>query len=194
MGAGQSIPTTLTRQKAFDLTRDTRGMMDVLLKYMLEEITVRDFLALSNPTECKKYVVFLANTLYKHFYELKITPVKDKQGVIAFRPVQELVKPSESESSEKQSLCLILAYFYTRIFQIYGALALTVIDDARALTDSGVLPYISENAKKGLIPRGYIPVTQSGGTRGDTIHSSTLGKFYFLNSYLLNEKDYARGY
>ena len=59
MGAGQSIPSTLTRQKVYDLTRDTRGLMDVILDYMLKEITVRDFLALSNPTECKKYVIFI---------------------------------------------------------------------------------------------------------------------------------------
>ena len=58
MGASQSIPSTLSRQKVFDLTRDTRATMDVILDYMLKEITVRDFLALSNPTECKKYVIF----------------------------------------------------------------------------------------------------------------------------------------
>lgn len=191
MGAGQSIPTTLTRQKAYELTRDTRGLMDVLLQYMLKEITVRDFLALSNPTECKKYVVFLANNLYKHFYELQIRPVKDKQGVIAFRPVSELTKPSESDEAERQSLCLVLAYFYTRIFQIYGALALTVIDDARALTDTGILPYLSESTRKGLLPKGYTPSTTTG---GGSIPAATLGNFNFLRSFLIDEKDPLRGY
>jgi hypothetical protein len=190
MGAGQSIPSTLTRQKAYELTRDTRGMMDVLLDYMLKEITVRDFLALSNPTECKKYVVFLANNLYKHFYELQIRPVKDKQGVIAFRPVSELTKPSESDEAERQSLCLVLAYFYTRIFQIYGALALTVIDDARVLTESGVLPYLTEGARKGLLPPGYRPYTSTGGA----IAAASLGNFNFLRSYLIDERDSLRGY
>ncbi len=190
MGAGQSIPTTLTRQKAFELTRDTRGMMDILLDYMLKEITVRDFLALSNPNECKKYVIFLANSIYKHFYELQIKPIKDKQGVIAFRPIKELTNPSEVDESERQSLCLILSYFYTRIFQIYGALALTVIDDVRVLSDSGALPYITESAKKGLLAPGYRPFTTSGGT----ISASGLGNFNFLRSYLFDERDPLRGY
>jgi len=190
MGAGQSIPSTLTRQKAFELTRDTRGMMDVLLDYMLKEITVRDFLALSNPTECKKYVIFLANSIYKHFYELQIKPVKDKQGVIAFRPIKELTNPAEVDESERQSLCLILAYFYTRIFQIYGALALTVIDDARILTDSGALPYLSESARKGLLAPGYRPYTSTGGA----ISAAALGNFNFLRSYLIDERDMTRGF
>ena len=198
MGAGQSIPSTLTRQKVFELTRDTRGLMDVLLEYMLKEITVRDFLALSNPTECKKYVIFMANNLYKHFYELQIVPVKDKKGVIAFRPVKELTNPPEEAESERQSLCLTLAYFYTRIFQIYGALALTVLDDSKFMMESGIVPLYGDTTKKGLLPPGYRPyVTMGGATSeitGGSIPSSTLGKFNFLRSYLYEDKDDRKGY
>jgi hypothetical protein len=187
MGAGQSIPSTLTRQKVFDLTRDTRGMMDVLLDYMLKELTVRDFLALSNPTECKKYVIFLANTLYKHFYELQIEPTKDKKGIIAFRPVKDLVAPTKEDESEKQTLCLTLAYFYTRIFQIYGALALTVLDDAKFMTDSGLLPTTQEGLTKTLQPPGYRTFITSGGAQPD---SRRLMDFAFLRSFLADEAFY----
>lgn len=187
MGAGQSIPKTLTREKAYELTRDTRAMMDVLLDYMLKEITVRDFLALSNPTECKKYVVFLANTLHKHFYELQIVPTKDKQGVIAFRPVKALVNPPEEEDNMRQSLCLTLAYFYTRIFQIYGALALTVLDDAKFMVDAGLVGQFGDTTKKGLIAPGYRPYIMTGGSAPD---SRKLGEFAFLRSFLADEDYY----
>ena len=190
MGAGQSIPSTLTRQKVYDLTRDTRSLMDVLLDYMLKEITVRDFLALSNPTECKKYVIFMANTLHKYFYELQIVPTKDKRGVIAFRPVKELVSPSqEGDSSERQSLCLTLAYFYTRIFQIYGALALTLIDDATYMSESGLISYYSDSSKQqGLLPPGFRSYTTMSG--GDLVQMNRdLGNFYFLNSALELERE-----
>jgi hypothetical protein len=198
MGAGQSISSTLTRQKVFELTRDTRGLMDVLLEYMLKEITVRDFLALSNPTECKKYVIFLANNLYKHFYELQIVPIKDKKGVIAFRPVKELVNPPENQESDRQSLCLTLAYFYTRIFQIYGALALTVIDDSKFMMESGIIPIYGDTTQRGLLPPGYRPYVTSGGAveRDDTgtIPASSLGNFNFLRGFLYNTKDTTKGY
>ncbi len=198
MGAGQSIPSTLSRQKVFELTRDTRATMDVILDYMLKEITVRDFLALSNPTECKKYVIFLANTLYKHFYELQITPVKDKKGVIAFRPIKELVNPKGEDEIERQRLCLTLSYFYTRIFQIYGALALTVLDDAKFIGDTGLLPSSKEGQDKLLAPPGYRPYITSGGAQPD---SRKLGDFAFLRAFMadeifypLNDKGYMTTY
>lgn len=187
MGAGQSIPSTLTRQKVFDLTRDTRGMMDVLLDYMLKELTVRDFLALSNPTECKKYVIFLANTLYKHFYELQIEPTKNKKGIIAFRPVKDLVAPTKDDENEKQTLCLTLAYFYTRIFQIYGALALTVLDDAKFMSESGLMPTTQEGITKTLQPPGYRTYITSGGAQPD---SRRLMDFAFLRPFLADETFY----
>ena len=199
MGSGQSIPSTLTRQKVFELTRDTRGLMDVLLEYMLKEITVRDFLALSNPAECKKYVIFMANNLYKHFYELQIVPIKDKKGVIAFRPVKELTNPPEDTENERQSLCLTLAYFYTRIFQIYGALALTVIDDSKFMMESGIIPLYGDTTKKGLLPPGYRPYVTLGGSiggelTGGSIPAATLGNFNFLRSYLYEDKDESKGF
>jgi hypothetical protein len=196
MGAGQSIPSTLTREKAFELTRDTRGLMNILLEYMLKELTVRDFLALSNPNECKKYVLFLANELHKHFYELQIAPTKDKRGVIAFRPVKEITSSDDSSDLSRQSLCLSLAYFYTRIFQIYGALALTLIDDAQYMSQSGLLPKYGD-ITRGLLPPGYKPYATMGGTvhmEGGTISASALGAFNFLRYFLIDEIDSTKGY
>jgi hypothetical protein len=190
MGTSQSIPSTLSRQKVFELTRDTRGLMDIMLEYMLKEISVRDFLALSNPTECKKYVIFLANSLNKHFYELQITPIKDKKGVIAFRPVKDLIK---DDDTEKQTLCLTLAYFYTRIFQIYGALALTVIDDANVISESGISSLSVDSIKRGvtgLVTPGYSSYMSKGGS----ISAATLGSFNFLRSFLIDDKDPQKGW
>ena len=179
MGTSQSIPSTLTRQKVFELTRDTRGMMDIMLQYMLKELSVRDFLALSNPTECKKYVIFLANNLYKHFYELEIVPTKDKKGILAFRPVKDLVK---DDVDEKQSLCLTLAYFYTRIFQLYGALALTLIDDANVISNSGITSIVTDRtAQKGLVTPGFERYRTSGGAPPP---AAALSNFNFLRSLL----------
>lgn len=162
MGTGQSIPDKLSRQKAYELTRNTRDIMDDLLKYMLERIGVRDFLALSNPTECNKYVIFLANNLSKHFYELKISPYKDKKDVIAFRPIKDFTdKPKDTREAkdaenDKRNACLTLAYFYTRIFQIYGALALTVIDDINLGVRTGISSIVTRDTiQRGLITPGY---------------------------------------
>jgi hypothetical protein len=187
MGAGQSLPSDLTHEKLFELTKDTRNIMNILLEYMLKEVTVRDFLALSDPSECKKYVLFKANTLHKYFYELQIVPTTDKRGVLAFRPVKELIAPQKEEAEkERQSLCLILAYYYTRIFQIYGALALTLIDDAQMTSKTGIMSIVEDDRYK-LIAPGQRQYVSSGGNNNWLESDSAkkyLSNFYFLNSFL----------
>jgi len=70
MGSSQSIgvPSTFTHEKLFELTKEPRLIMNYLLDYMLKEVTVRDFLLLSNPEQCNKYVLFMTNSLSKFFY------------------------------------------------------------------------------------------------------------------------------
>lgn len=196
MGAGPSVPSKLTRQDVYNLTKSTRDTMNVLLDYMLKEISIRDFYLLSNPSECKKYVLFLTNTLYKQFYELGIEVAKDRKGSLFFRPIKELVEVPESEKVERQSLCLILAYFYTRIFQIFGALALTLIDDANVMTSSGLLINSSTDNTRRLLAPGARPYVTMGGSaeiKGGA--GVDLGVFNFMRNYLdLNQYESTYGY
>jgi hypothetical protein len=157
---------------------------------MVKEIGIRDFYLLSNPTECKKYVLFLANNIYKSFYELGISPTKDKKGIIAFRSIKELTEIQESEKLEHQSLCLILSYFYTRIFQIFGALALTLIDDANIMSDRGLL--LDTYDKQRLLAPGMRPYITSGGMekqkggQGGGVLPD-FGVFNFIKSYIYSD-------
>jgi len=188
MGTGASVPSKLSRQSVYDLTKSTREMMNVILDYMLKEISIRDFYLLSNPNECKKYVLFLTNTLYKQFYELGIEVSKDKKGALFFRPIKELLEVPESEKVERQSLCLILAYFYTRIFQIFGALALTLIDDASIMSVNGLLVDTTTSRQR-ILPPGARPYITTGGAGVD------IGIFNFMRNYMnLTEYNGTYGY
>ena len=192
MGSSQSIgiPDNFTHESLFKLTEEPRLIMSYLLEYMLKEVTVRDFLLLSNPEQCSKYVLFMTNNISKFFYELKIQPIKEKSGVIAFRSIKDISTPqSDQEKTEKDSLCLILSYFYTRIFQIYGALALTLIDDINIMSSSGILSYMSKDGQQLLAP-GYRSYYTSGGD-----FSTDIGNFNFLRSFLTSSlNDNTGGY
>jgi hypothetical protein len=196
MGASASGP--LTHDKLFIETIETRGIMNILLDYMLKNITVRDFLALSNPTECKKYVLFMANRMNQQFYELKIAPERGKKDVIAFRSIKDLVAPDDRTDKEKQSLCLSLAYFYTRIFQIYGALALTLMDDINATRQYETATFLRMPAAQGdsLGTPGSAQVYLHGGMRGgaDLPSVIALDNFEFLRGYLRDERREPYGY
>ena len=127
------------RDKLLEATRDTRSIVDAILQYLLDEVKITDLAALSSQTDCKKYVIALAGTLNKLFFEINLAPEQGKDGIIYFRPVKDLAEPkTDSEKNNRQSLCIILSYFYVRIFQIFGALALTLMDDASAYTTSGI--------------------------------------------------------
>jgi len=138
---GSSVSEEIKKDKQQSLT--THYVMNTILNYMLKELSIRDFHALSNPSVCNKYVLFMANNMYKHFYDIQLFPYRNEKRVLLFRKVEDLVNPSDEE---RQSLCLVLSYYYVRIFQIYGALALTLIDDASFMTTSGLTSFSQQYA------------------------------------------------
>ena len=122
--------STASRETVLTATLPVRKVCDQILEMMLKDINVRDFYLMATKQECKRYVIFLANQMSKTFHSLRFAPARGAAGMIFFEPIDLLQKPSPEKQAERQSLCLFLAYFFVRIFQIYGALAITLIDDA----------------------------------------------------------------
>jgi hypothetical protein len=89
---------------------------------------------------------------------LKVEPKFGKKGEILFAPVSKLapglVKGREMDermrvlTEERNRQCMDVAYFYVRIFQIYAALALTVLD-ANPVRRSRSISYTSSAQKPG---------------------------------------------
>jgi hypothetical protein len=162
MGGGTSkpVPTTITRERLLKTTGKTREIIDIIFDFMIQNIQLRDFYSLSSPERCRRYVLFMANELYSKFIEFRIYPTLDKSGSIMFRKVDDLTNPPEPEKRRQQSICLHLAFFYVRIFQIYGALALTLLDDATYSQTSGVFG-LAKTRDGILPPPGSIPYLAS---------------------------------
>ena len=70
---------------------------------------------------------------------------------------------------QQQSLCLMIAYYYTRIFQIYGALALTLLDDVNDFSETQ--KHTQRTAPGFNMSGGKVPPDE-------------LGAFGFLSEYL----------
>jgi hypothetical protein len=141
MGASSSKELSTTyeadRRDIMSKTNNTQFICDKILNYMLKDINISDFLLLANKRECSRYVIFLANTIDQRFRVINIVPSKGPGGRLYFKPGKEVVEPKPEEIKERQSLCIFLAYFYVRIFQILGAIMLTVIDDVDIHVKSG---------------------------------------------------------
>lgn len=176
------------KDKLLEATRDTRSIIDAILQYLLDEVKITDLAALSSQTDCKKYVIALGGTLNKLFFEINLAPEQGKDGIIYFRSIKDLAEPkTDSEKNNRQSLCIILSYFYVRIFQIFGALALTLMDDASSYISSGVgdLTYGSVLQAPGKVPF-YVGGTINPVITGGDI--DRLGIFSFLKSDLDREE------
>jgi hypothetical protein len=168
MGLGSSRPSSMstpilrvapvTREQLLRSSDNPRRMINTMFNTMISKITPVDILKLGNPMQCKDYVFAMAETLDSLFKGLKIQPRKDKaSGVIVFQKVKEL----EKDTNESRRLCLQIAYFYIRIFQIFGALALTVVDDPGS---SSVFEAIQQQRRgpKAIPGRGFQPAFVGG--------------------------------
>ena len=115
----------LLRQDNLKKTYSSRAVVNNIFNYIMQHIDIKDFYKMSSPEECSKYIMLMTNSLDKYFNKIEVRPEQNK-GSISFKTITDLTKDRAAES---QSLCLAIAYFYTRILQIYGALAITVIDN-----------------------------------------------------------------
>ena len=187
---GGTTSVQLPYIKEFESKEGTKAIMNTMLKYMMENLTIKEFASLSDPATCKSYVLLKANLLSKYFYELRILPVTDgKTGIISFRKAKDLTDlPSGSKAEqEKQSLCLILSYYYTRIFQIYGALALTLIEDVKSFSTYAYAP------SDRFIAPGY-DVRQVPLMHGGAFDQTSAGDFFVLSSFIASGTPNLYGY
>jgi hypothetical protein len=76
-------------------------------------------------------MIFLtAKALEASFQKYMIAPAKGKDGFVYFRKIDDFKGRCRGQMTDPTtySVCVTIAMFYVRIFQIYGALALTILD------------------------------------------------------------------
>lgn len=120
--------------------KDSNKFTDDVLTLFFTNANLKKLLTLHDLAECPKFVFTTSSELDTLFQHIKIEPKKGKAGEILFAPISDLSPAAPGMSSEKinaetqeklhsrNELCTDISYFYIRIFQIYTALALTVID------------------------------------------------------------------
>jgi hypothetical protein len=166
MGAGASkAPPDITAKSL-----EAKRIAQEIFRFMISQMKFEEYLTLANPDQCKKYVILIADSLQKFFMKVKITPDKTKDGYIYFRKFDD-VKGSTPMS---QHYCMVIALFFVRIFQIYGALALSILD-----TDTNVYEFAHgggldelEAEDDGVQSGGGLPVLTEESLRpGETLPS-----------------------
>ena len=146
MGNFTSKPRGISREQLLKSTENSRDFTNKLFNVMITKLTPEDFLKLSKSQSCSSFVFLMADSISKLFDNLQIHPKRDKQsGIVFFQKVDTL----KTQTPESRELCTIIAFFYVRIFQIFGALAMSIVDDPSAGATLGIMKYRPQELPQG---------------------------------------------
>jgi len=120
MGGTFSAPATPIQNKE---------LLDNILRQMFSKADFVDLYSLADPTKCQNYVIVGAAALEDVFFKLKIYPEKKDDGTLYFQKISSLQGklPADLKSIQEKH-CRELAFFFVRVFQIFGALFLSIYD------------------------------------------------------------------
>ena len=157
MGAAISMPDILTsipnQATIYDKTYDTVVLMNRIIDFILKNADIADMVSLSSEEGCKKWIVVAESRLDTLFDRFRIQPDIGKDGILYLKRIDVVKKELEkTDSTGKKSLehkqsCQVLAFFFVRLFQVVGALALSVIDTELPRDDyiegkTAAVPYV----------------------------------------------------
>ena len=138
MGAGQSSGLFSTQKGFTDESTRVSEIPKKILTLMFKHADFTDLLTLSNIEACPQYVFTSAQSLGNLFERIQIRPERGPAGEYIFAPIRRLApellknsgatQPSLEDRLARDSMCVDVAYYHVRIFQIYAALALTVLN------------------------------------------------------------------
>ena len=194
MGGSVSIPTT---------SQSTKSILEFILRELFRRADLVDMYSLADPTRCSAYIVATGDALNKVFATQMIQPKKGKGGIVYFQRIKAF-QTDQAIKTEQATLCKELSFYFIRIFQIYGALALSVLDTEIPQTnieEPMKTRRVGRERYEGLAPgpvRGF-EQQQSSGWWGGALSNRVLrdgrtdprasfyitgGRFAMLNKYL----------
>jgi len=129
MGQAQSA-TLPSKEEILKRTKSGSDLVNELFQWMISQASIRDFYLMANPVHCKKYIMLTANVLNQVFYKIDVVPKEGAKGAIYFRKADVLNPQDKADPlyKHREINCLRLAFLFVRIFQVFAALSLTILD------------------------------------------------------------------
>lgn len=104
-----------------------KNVLDTILQEMFKRADFIDLYSLADPERCSRYIVVAESALQKLFVKIKLQPELGTDGTFMVQKLEGLQKKNPLGTKQTE-YCRILAFYFIRIFQIYAALALSVLD------------------------------------------------------------------
>jgi len=106
---------------------DTKDILNTILRGMFSRADLVDLYSIADPSKCSRYIVATSGALEKMFAKVNLYPSKGNDGVLFFQKLEGIEKTNPNREAQ-QTYCKELSFFFIRIFQIYGAIVLTHLD------------------------------------------------------------------
>ena len=191
MGGGASRQTLYLGdlERYIRTAKTSAELSDKILTALFSVTDYTDLLSLTKVDDCNRYVWVTAQAFDTLFERLQVQPVLGQAQEVRFVTTKKVVPAAgTAAAAERNKLCINVAYVYIRIFQIYAALALTVMESnpTRLRISMGV-PGASASAPKPkgqfLMGGGSVP-RQRGGAMPSGATLERIGIFKFIKEFL----------
>lgn len=172
-------------------TQSTSFVMNRILESILRNVTMADLISLATDEGCKAWIVIAEKKLKTLFKTMDLIPGSTTEGLIYFtkiKNIQDKTSGDQAAQAEKDKYCKILSFFYIRLFQIVGALALSVQDSSLPLQN--LMPgeqtsAFSSEGYKQSIP--FLPAEQA--KKKFSFFSGGSSDYSFMENYLQLKTD-----
>ena len=190
---------------------EVKTLLNSILKNMFSRADLVDLYSLADPMRCSKYVVVGAKALDKLFLSINLEPRKGPDGKIYFQKL-EGIQRANPMGAQQNDTCKMLSFFFIRIFRIYAALTLSILDSELPASDPTTTESRNMPQRRGLVVinpphlpgfkqkntvswfgrggellQGAFPVApgQPGGSGDYYLDPGQAGVYAILNKYLL---------
>lgn len=109
---------------------------------------MRDMYSLADPRMCKEYIIFATSALSKLFATVQIN--KETDGTLWFQKIKGLQEKNPDPQLQQQR-CKELAFYFIRIFQVYAAIALSIMDSELPSVDPVEIIRPKEQRSRGTL-------------------------------------------
>lgn len=96
---------------------------------MLRRSDLVDLYSMADPAKCKEYIILTTKAISNLFTEVNLTP-KERGGSLYVQSIEGIKRMTGDERAVHDANCTKIAFFFIRIFQTFGALTLSVMDDS----------------------------------------------------------------
>jgi len=176
-------------------TPETKQILNTILKRLITEVDLQDMYSLADPRMCKEYVVVATSALTKLFATIRLD--KGPDGTLLFQKIKGIQEKNPDPQLQQQR-CKELAFFFIRIFQIYAAISLSIMESELPAADPVEIIKPKDRRQRGVVfikPdegfRGF-PQKEKGwlsgmfGQRGGRLDAITHGSAAGSGSFYLN--------